>query len=222
MTHDPSPNPDTPARILAAAGEVFAERGFHDATVREICQKADANIAAVNYYFRDKSGLYREVVLGACRDAQQRYPLPGAADSSGGATPDQRLLMFVQGFLKRMLDAGRPAWFGKLLAREMVEPTEVLDLMVEQYARPNFTALRSLVREVVGAGPSDADVRRAAFSIVGQCTAHKHMHAMISRLAPDQTYSPEELDRLAEHIWRFSLAGLRAMRAAAERQGGDR
>lgn len=219
MLQPTAPNPDTRARILAAAGEVFAERGFHDATVREICQKADANIAAVNYYFRDKSGLYREVVLGACRDAHEQYPLQSAAAAGAAMPPDQRLLMFVRGFLKRMLDAGRPAWFGKLLAREMVEPTEVLDLMVDQYARPNFTALRALVREVVGPGPSDADVRRAAFSIVGQCTAHKHMHAMISRLAPEQTYSPEELERLATHIWRFSLAGLEAMRAGQGGQG---
>ena len=40
-------------RLLEAAGEIFAEHGFRNTTVREICKRADINLAAVNYYFRD-------------------------------------------------------------------------------------------------------------------------------------------------------------------------
>ncbi len=53
---------ETRRRLLDAAGEVFAENGFRGTTVRAICQRAEANIASVNYYFRDKQGLYREVL----------------------------------------------------------------------------------------------------------------------------------------------------------------
>lgn len=210
---------ETRDRLLSAAGEVFADHGFHDATVREICQRAGANVAAVNYYFRDKAALYREVVLGLYREAQEKYPLHSGAAME--EAPEARLRAFVMNFLKRMLDQGRPAWYGKLLAREMVEPTDVLDLLVDQFVRPNFSRLNALVREIVGPGPSDADVRRAAFSIVGQCTAYKHMNAMISRLAPDQTYAPEDLEVLGEHIWRFTLAGLKAMREGQAVAGGQ-
>ena len=48
---------NTRQRVLEAAGEVFAERGFRAATVREICQRAKANLAAVNYHFGDKERL---------------------------------------------------------------------------------------------------------------------------------------------------------------------
>ena len=53
---------DTKERLMEVAGQVFAEKGFRDATVREICQRAGANLAAVNYHFGDKERLYIESV----------------------------------------------------------------------------------------------------------------------------------------------------------------
>ena len=59
---------DARLKILEAAGEVFAEGGYRDVTVREICRKASVNVAAINYYFGDKEGLY-EAVLSEFRKA---------------------------------------------------------------------------------------------------------------------------------------------------------
>jgi len=58
----PAPAGDTRERVLAAAMQVFAERGFDGATLREITAMAGANIAAVNYYFRSKDELIRHVL----------------------------------------------------------------------------------------------------------------------------------------------------------------
>jgi AcrR family transcriptional regulator len=58
----------TEKRLLEATGAIFAEHGYRSATVRQICEKARANIAAVNYHFGDKEGLYRAVL----RSVQER------------------------------------------------------------------------------------------------------------------------------------------------------
>ena len=57
----------TKARLLEAAGEEFAEKGFELARVRAICERAGANLAAINYHFGDKEQLYVEVLREAHR-----------------------------------------------------------------------------------------------------------------------------------------------------------
>jgi AcrR family transcriptional regulator len=52
----------TQNHILDAALEVFSKKGFKAANVREIARKADVNISSINYYFKNKEGLYKTVI----------------------------------------------------------------------------------------------------------------------------------------------------------------
>src|SRR2546426_9063981 len=123
MEH-PGSNPtrmETRQRLLEAAGEVFAAQGFRTATVREICRRARANLAAVNYHFGDKERLYGAVLQYTLRYALQKYP--PTLGLSVVATAEERLQAFIRSFLLRLLDDGLPAWHGKLMAHEIAEPT---------------------------------------------------------------------------------------------------
>ena len=73
----------TRERIADAAGEIFAERGFDGTTVRDICQRAGANIAAVNYYFGDKQRLYLEALALYTGDLDALEAALRDASSSG-------------------------------------------------------------------------------------------------------------------------------------------
>ena len=107
---------ETRERVLEAAADVFAEKGFRDATVREIVARAEVNLAAVNYHFRDKERLYAEVLEREMRAVHAKHPIDDA-----GAPPEKRLRAFVAGFLHRVIDRGSRV--GRLMAREMIEPT---------------------------------------------------------------------------------------------------
>jgi AcrR family transcriptional regulator len=202
----------TRQQILEAAGEVFAELGFRVATVREICHRANANVAAVNYHFGDKETLYAEVLRYSQEQAHEKNPpLLGVAPT---ASPEEKLRAFIHSFLLRIFAAGPIAWHGKLMSREMVDPTAALDSIITEKIRPLAEQLRGLVAEILDRPPADETVRLCSFSIVSQCVFYHHCRPVLTRLYPQQP----PLDtlgaaRLAEHITRFSLAALQHLPA---------
>ncbi|MBY0280213.1 CerR family C-terminal domain-containing protein [Candidatus Binatia bacterium] len=203
---------DTRSRLLEAAGEVFAEHGFRTATVQEICRRADANIAAVNYHFSDKEQLYREVI----RYAEEQHGAAHPRALAASASAEERLHAHVEWFLLHLLDEGRPAWHGRLMAREMIEPTAALDELVDGHIRESNDRLLGIVRELMGAAATDEQVRTSAFSITGQCLFYRHCEPVIARLHPDVRIGRAQVPALAEHVTRFSLAGLAAIASSAK------
>jgi AcrR family transcriptional regulator len=204
---DPS-HAETRRQLLEAAGAVFAEFGFRNATVREICRRAGANVAAVNYHFGDKETLYTEVLRYAHGKALAKYP--PLLDVAGDAPPEQRLHAFIQSLLLRIFDHGPDSWHGKLMSREMIEPTAALDSLVEERMRPMANLLQGIVAGVLKCPRNDERVRLYAFSVVSQCVFYHHCGPVVSRLFPKQPpLNQAGIERLANHITRFSLAAMK-------------
>jgi AcrR family transcriptional regulator len=193
--------------LLEAAGRIFAQNGFRAATVRRITREAGVNLAAVNYHFRDK----RELYTSALKHAHQVAARTAGADVAG--TPEKRLSVFIQGFLGYLLDPDRPAWQGRLIAREMAEPTRALDRLVEESVLPVKRRIAGIVRDLLEPRAPEAQVRMACCSVIGQCLFYVHCREMIARLFPDQRHDLQDVDALTDHIFRFSRAGLAAMRS---------
>jgi TetR/AcrR family transcriptional regulator, regulator of cefoperazone and chloramphenicol sensitivity len=200
---------ETRQRVLEVAGEMFSQRGFRETTIREICHAARANVAAVNYHFRDKDGLYTAVLLHAHQVSMSRYPPDMGVSKTDG--PQKRLDAFVRSFLFRIFDRGPHAWLGKLIAREMMEPTGALDQLVVQQIRPRAELLEGIIRELIGPEASAQTVKHCAASVVGQCLFYHHARPLLERLYPEQGYEPEAVESLARHITGFSLAAMKGV-----------
>jgi AcrR family transcriptional regulator len=200
----------TRRNLLDAAAEVFAEVGFRAATVREICQRAGANVAAVNYHFGDKEKLYLEVLRRSQEEALQKYPPDYGIPPDASA--EDKLGAFIRSLLLRIFDQGTTAYHGKIMAREMVDPTPALDTLVQERIRALALHLGAIIRELLGPGANEQTVRLCLLSVVSQCMFQHHCRSVVNRVFPDQTYTPDDIERLARHITRFSLGALREMR----------
>ena len=197
---------DPRGRILSAAGQEFADKGFEAATIRDICTLAAVNVAAVNYYFGDKHRLYIESVRHAHEERSQQVPLPQWAD---GTPPVKKLRDFVGNMLQRMLGFDHPPWQVRLMLREILHPTDACRQLVEQYIQPHFTVLCSILDELTDGELSPPELRRIGLGIVGQCFLYRAAGDVVGMLIPsdekDNLHSPV---KLADHITCFCLAAL--------------
>jgi AcrR family transcriptional regulator len=203
---------DTDEIILETAGRIFSRKGFRATTVRQITREAGVNVAAVNYHFHDKHELYVRVL----QRAHQAAAHTASADRAG--TPQKRLLAFIHGFLGYLFDPERPEWQGRLLAREMAEPSPALDRLVAESILPVKKRLAGIIRDLLGPGASEAQMRKAAFSVLGQCLFYVHCREMTKRLFPSEPHEAHDVGLLADHIFHFSLGGIAALRHQIQSQ----
>ncbi|HUE24623.1 MAG TPA: CerR family C-terminal domain-containing protein [Bryobacteraceae bacterium] len=199
---------NTETRILETAGHVFAETGFQAAKVRDICARAGVNLAAVNYHFGDKLGLYKEVLRYACCAAGNAATFDPALP---GRTPESKLRGFVRKLLQQIYGEDRPAWPVRLMTHELAQPTPAFDGVVDQVMRPKHDAIRNLVAGVIGRPADDRQTRLCAQSVMGQIIVYAHGREVLKRLWPDLQFTPETLDEIADHIAAFSCAGLKSL-----------
>jgi AcrR family transcriptional regulator len=198
---------ETRQRLIDSATRLFAERGFAKVTVREICKAARANVAAVNYHFGGKTGLYQEIVQSAIRTMHgTTQEIQKLGD---GCPPEERLRIFVRVFLTRVVQA-RDGWIHRFMAHELNDPTPAMDMVVKQVIKPRMAYLGSIIAELIGCRSNDPRVEHAVMSVQAQCLVLLN-DKIATRFHPFQI-TPKRLEQVADHITTFSLAGIRALR----------
>lgn len=195
---------DIKTRLIDLAGSLFGERGYEAVGIREICQQAGANVAAVNYHFGDKRGLYVACLRHAqsCRVDDLVAPLPAEMPAP------EKLRQFIRGMLESKLDPSRPQWHLELMLREMARPTEACREIVEDYIRPMAKSLAGIMQELL---PGEEWTRQSwmiGFSIIGQVLFYHVNQPVVRLLMGDEAFDSLSLDVLTDHITRFTLAAI--------------
>lgn len=200
------PTDDTRTRILNAAGPVFAEKGFADATIRDICQAADVNVASVNYHFGDKEQLYVETVTRAAELIVEQVNLPTWSPET---SPADKLRDYVRTKLTRMLGTQSAPWQTKLMMREVLQPTAACKTLVKDYFRPDFNLLVGILKEILPPGTPPFQFHQIGFSILGQCLHYRVVGDVVALIIDEQELRDHYgVTQLADHIIDFSLAAL--------------
>ena len=197
----------TKERLLKSACYIFAEKGFREATVAEICEAAGANIAAVNYHFGDKEKLYDEVWHRAFSHANETYPIDGGL--SENSSVEEGLHAFASAILHRIFSDGENGLFAKLLYREMASPTLALTKIALDYLFPQSQYMASVIKSIPDAEFDEQTLFLCTHSIIGQCAFYNFSRPLRECMIGQETMSEKEIDSTARHIARFSLGGLK-------------
>ena len=199
---------ETRQRLLQAAVMLFADRGYKNTSVREICELAGANVSSINYHFRDKLGLYQEVIAMVA-DAMDRTKQE-ALDAAAGGTPEKRLRDYIRHMVRRVMGEEKN-WLVDLIGREMALPSPAFGLIVEKGILPSGRRLAQLVSEVSGLPAGDPRTQFCAGMVHAQCFFFSGAKPVLKYMDPKLEITAEYVDAIARQIAEFSLAGIRAL-----------
>jgi TetR/AcrR family transcriptional regulator, regulator of cefoperazone and chloramphenicol sensitivity len=199
----------TREKLLEAAAAVFAETGYHGATVRQICARAGTNVALVNYYFGDKMGLYTEVLQQSVRLSHFDV-IRGALDQKG--TSEEILRGVIRARVRGIGTGGLADQQFRIMIHELAQPTPAMTRVVNNISKPIYMRLLELIGGMIGCAPDDEKTRLCAHSVMGQIMLYVLARPFLTRLWPELSMSPEQLDRIADHIADFSSAYLQQAR----------
>ena len=197
---------ETRPRRLDSARNLFAQSGVHHVTVRDICNAARANVAAVNYHFGDKFGLYMEILRGGIALMTETNEMARVAGQ--GKPPEEQLRAYIKVFLERVAGKDRQSWLQRMMSHELATPTSALDVVFEQVIQPRLQDVGGIVSALLECPQDDPRVLRCVGSIFGQCQVYQ-WHHIRDRLMENKPLTPERIEELAHHVCEFSLAGIR-------------
>jgi len=217
-----APNDGTRERLLAAASELFAERGFRATTARDIAARARVNLAAAHYHYGSKKDLYLEVLRA------QFATIRTALTRGGGTRPAaeidrlrrgelvELLLARVQVMLD-MLIGPPPGLHGALLQREMTDPSRAMAVIVADFIDPMTRETEQIVSRLApDLGPQD--VERCALSVVSQAAFYRLAMPAFLHRKRWKAYPKRFGRELAAHIVEFSLGGMERVEAKRGRR----
>ncbi|MBF0302559.1 MAG: CerR family C-terminal domain-containing protein [Desulfamplus sp.] len=229
----------TKQRIIKVAGDIFGQEGFKAATIRKIAEAANANVASINYHFRDKEGLYAAVLEDLFESGFKKFP--STIGINAQSTPEERLKAFIMGMFLRLIRSdgwGSTSAVGKgrLIAKEMMDPTPAFEWIIEKYIKPHKEILISILSDLakdyryqfaqqeklkagtdksyedMGDDTNDIEMDRllpCAISIISQCIYYAFAAPVIQKVAQACMPIEENIERLANHVLLFSLGGVK-------------
>lgn len=195
----------TKERILTAAEQLFAQRGFDGASLRQLTAVAGVNLAAVNYHFGSKDKLVEEVFRRRLDALNQRRLT--ALERIVGA-PQTTLEDVLEAFIRPALDLSHDdsgALFMRVLARAFAEHDDSL----RQFLSENYGhVMRQFTAEFARLLPqlTKAELYWRIDLVTGALTHAMSGFGMIQRLKDVSEHAHRE--QTAQHLIRFAVAGL--------------
>jgi AcrR family transcriptional regulator len=216
---------DTRHRLLEAAVALFAEQGFRNTRTADICRRAGANIAAVNYHFGGKEELYIAAWRHAFERSLQAYPADGGVPADAPAAT--RLRGHIEAAVRRFADpASRDL---DIADREMADPTGLLAEVMHRGLDPLRRMHLAIVQELLGPDADPRQMQLCEMSVHAQCFMALMHERRQRRPPPPDGRRPAgprllkiDTETLVDHVTRFSLAGIREVRHAAPPRAGRR
>ena len=131
------PRTDRKQAILLAAEKLFAQRGYHAVSIREIAVEAGVPLALVGYYYGQKHELFHAIFAHWNRTIEER--LEGLRRVAADASDEDALRLIIEAFtgpVLRLRASSEGEYYALLVARELYHTFEETDRVLRTYFDP--------------------------------------------------------------------------------------
>ena len=209
--------------LVLAAGELIAEKGYDGTSIRAIAEKANANIAAINYHFGTKENLYAQVIHYAVKASGRGNlgdHIPDANLENNEDLVRETVYKIVEERLKKAFSKHRPEWYDKIILRALFEPPPSFEEIVRQSFQPDHESLKELA---LRARPSltDQQAHLWVLSVFGQLMIHTFAKDAILAILKAKDYCPEYIHEAVSHVAHGSVTALFSLPTNLHHQGDE-
>ena len=155
---------NTRQQIIETAGQLFADLGYGGTTSKLICEECGCNVAAVNYHFGSRDGLYSSVLIESHR---RLIGLNTLLDISNSNDDSRTKLGHIIDTLIDGIDANQ--WHSRLFIREIMAPSVLIDEMIKSEALPKLSLLKTLISDITGIDTQDPAMSLTLLSTMAPC-----------------------------------------------------
>jgi len=201
--------PDTRTRLLEAGLDQFGRVGFEGANIRAIAAAAGANIAAINYHFGGKRGLYLAVanhivegISGAIGPIAAETIAIAAKPRLAPAEARAALEQFVRTAGRLLATSPRAERWARFILREQLDPTDAFEIIYNSIMGRMHRTLTALVAAVLELDPESEQARLEAFSLLGQALIFRFARAAVLKRMGWEAIGEEEADRIVAQLAR--------------------
>ena len=210
-------------RLMAAATKIFADKGYANASTREICKEAQVNVAAIHYYFEDKAGLYRAVFLLPVEQtiaASQAFSNPQLSFAEAMSIMYGAFMLPLQSSTDTASSSCNAVAHHcvnsdamRLHLRESLEPSGVLGDAMPRAVSSHFAAIQKVLCHHLNLTEADENIEALALTLVGIACDYMMSMDINAVIAPNVCAGPQAIERAHKRFVRYACALLEAEKA---------
>ncbi|HET9692989.1 MAG TPA: TetR family transcriptional regulator [Steroidobacteraceae bacterium] len=211
----------TRERILDAAEQLFAERGYHGVSIRDVTGAAEVDVALVAYHFGNKHGLLDAVLLRRAAELNDERIALLDAVLAGSTRRPPRLEDIIDAFTRPLLDRsvrGSPGWKNYFALIAEINNSHEFGVLMTRYFDPVVQRFIEAIRHGLPEC-DDRDVYWAYHFLSGALTLTFAETGRIDKLSGGLCRS-SDLASVHERLVPYCAAGFRALCGNGRARGG--
>lgn len=202
---------ETKARIIDCAGKLIAQNGYAKTTSKAICAAAGTNMAAVNYHFGSRDGLYKAVLEDVHNYLINLEQMNAIYQS--GLTPREKIASFLELYINSILQENN--WRLEVWSRELMAPSPFIKQILQHKAMPKLDVLTKIFAEYLNLPANDPKIYIYIITTMAPFVlTFLARHSDAKNFVPSNALLPET----AELMKTFVFAGLEAFKQPGDKQ----